>query len=162
MSLATSNGFSDTVCIVKCKNMLVHRCPWDSVIWRLAWKELVDKSVVSNSDAIVPLSYSHQCLPWWLSLYSGRYPLRPFQDLQDTLLYNFVVLGKQKVPSEDRWRTASMVLFHKHVRPYFPSATANVNMKSCVEYWSDILAQQDTSILFPHVKFCPKAWEDVL
>ena len=63
----------------------------------------------------------------------------------------------RKVPSEERWRIASMVQFHKHVRPNFPSATAKVKMKSCEEYWSDILVQQDTSILIPHVKFCPNA-----
>ena len=62
-----------------------------------------------------------------------------------------------KVPSEERWRIASMVQFHKHVRPNFPSATAKVKMKSCEEYWGDILVQQDTSILIPHVKFCPNA-----
>ena len=57
------------------------------------------------------------------------------------------------VPSEERWRIASMA---GHA-PKFPSATAKVKMKSCEEYWSDILVQQDTSILIPHVKFCPNA-----
>ena len=61
------------------------------------------------------------------------------------------------VPSGEKWRFASMFQFRKHVRPSFPSATANVKMKSCEEYWSDILVLKDTSILSPHVKFCPNA-----
>ena len=61
------------------------------------------------------------------------------------------------VPSVGKWRIARMFQFSKHVRPSFPSVTAKVKMKSCEKYWSDILVLKDTSILIPHVKFCPNA-----
>ena len=69
------------------------------------------------------------------------------------------------VPSGGKWRFESkhvpvfesMFQFSEHGRPSFPRNTTKVKMKSCVNYWCDILVPKDTPIVISSCAVYPIA-----